>query len=183
MPTSRDAIRVMALIRRQPRDVQFEIYPFLEKKFGHKSNRKRRWCCGRHAHFCAAYRCMAAIRGKDTRPEQIVRMIAHRRGCRFRLHAADLPGKPDLVFRSRRALVFVHGCFWHSHACRRGLSTARTNAAFWRLKRRRNRERDKRTLAALRRAGWRVLVIWECHTRNPERLARRLQEFLGEARP
>lgn len=111
------------------------------------------------------HKCMAAIRGKDTTPERIVRSIAHRAGLRFRLHAADLPGKPDLVFRSYRAVVFVHGCFWHMHRCKRGRSTPLTNAAFWQAKRERTRDRDRRTSAALRRAGWRVVVIWECELR------------------
>jgi DNA mismatch endonuclease (patch repair protein) len=122
---------------------------------------------------------MAAIRGKDTKPELIVRSIAHRLGFRFRLHAVDLPGRPDLVFRSRRAVVFVHGCYWHMHTCKRGRGTPTTNAAFWRAKRTRNRERDRRALAALRRAGWRVLVVWECETRPPSRLVMVLTRFLN----
>ena len=121
---------------------------------------------------------MAAIRGKNTKPELIVRRIAHRLGYRFRLHAADLPGKPDLVFRSRRAVVFVHGCYWHLHNCKRGRSTPTTNAAFWREKRARNRTRDRCRIAALRRAGWRVLVVWECEALSPDRLAKVLSRFL-----
>ncbi len=124
-------------------------------------------------------RCMAAIQCKDTKPELVVRSIAHRLGYRFRLHAADLPGRPDLVFRSRRAVILVHGCFWHSHACPRGRVTPRTNAAFWRKKREGNRTRDRRTLAALRRSGWRVLVVWECQTRDLDRLMSRLHSFLS----
>ena len=126
-------------------------------------------------------RCMAAIRGKDTKPELTVRSIAHRLGFRFRLHAADLAGKPDLVFRSRRAVVFVHGCYWHSHTCKRGRSTPATNVAFWKSKRLRTRERDRAVIARLRRTGWRVLVIWECQlTRGrlpglTEKLLRHLQ--------
>lgn len=126
-------------------------------------------------------RCMAAIRGKDTKPELAVRSIAHRLGFRFRLHGADLPGKPDLVFRSRRAVVFVHGCYWHSHTCKRGRSTPATNAPFWKAKRLRTRERDRVAIARLRRSGWRVLVIWECQltrARLPgltEKLLRHLQ--------
>jgi DNA mismatch endonuclease (patch repair protein) len=123
-------------------------------------------------------KCMAAIRGRDTKPELIVRSIAHRLGYRFRLHAVDLPGKPDLVFRSRRAVVFVHGCYWHMHKCKRGRSTPVANAAFWKAKREGNRERDRRTLAALRRAGWRVAVVWECEIRNAVRLSERLARFL-----
>ncbi len=124
-------------------------------------------------------KCMAAIRANDTKPELIVRSIAHRLGFRFRLHAADLPGKPDMVFRSRRAVVFVHGCYWHLHSCRRGRSTPTTNAAFWRLKRLRTRIRDGRTSALLRRAGWRTLVFWECQLRDRLQIAEKLEQFLG----
>lgn len=124
-------------------------------------------------------KCMAAIRAKDTRPELVVRSIAHRLGYRFRLHAPDLPGRPDMVFRSRRVVVFVHGCYWHMHNCKRGCSTPATNAAFWQAKRAENRRRDRRTLAALRRAGWRVIVLWECQTRDVVQLGRRLSSSLS----
>lgn len=123
-------------------------------------------------------KCMAAIRGKDTKPELVVRSIAHRLGCRFRLHPADLPGKPDLVFRARRAVILVHGCYWHMHNCKRGRSTPVSNSSFWRAKRTRNRERDRRVQAALRRAGWRVLVIWECQVGMQPALVHRLRRFL-----
>jgi len=126
-------------------------------------------------------KCMAAIRGKDTTPELIVRSIAHRLGFRFRLHAADLPGKPDLVFRSRHAVVFVHGCYWHMHNCKRGRSTPSTNAVFWRAKRNRNQTRDRLTRMALRRLGWRVLTVWECQLR-PSRIDAtrdRIERFLA----
>ncbi|MFZ2873268.1 MAG: very short patch repair endonuclease [Phycisphaerales bacterium] len=123
--------------------------------------------------------CMRAVKGKDTTPERIVRSALHRLGCRFSLHRPDLPGKPDLVFRSRRAVVFVHGCYWHMHACKRGRSTPATNAAFWRAKRERTRARDRRTQAALRCAGWRVLVVWECRTRDARALRADLRRFLG----
>jgi DNA mismatch endonuclease (patch repair protein) len=84
-----------------------------------------------------------------------------------------------LVFRSRNALVFVHGCYWHKHACKRGQSTPKTHAAFWRKKRTSNRARDHRIVTSLRRAGWRVLVVWECQTRHPVSLAEKLALFLG----
>ncbi|MCX7066065.1 MAG: DNA mismatch endonuclease Vsr [Proteobacteria bacterium] len=127
-------------------------------------------------------KCMAAIRSKDTKPERVVRSVLHRLGFRFALHRADLPGKPDIVMPARRAVVFVHGCYWHMHGCKRGRSTPVTNAAFWRSKRLRNRARDKRTLAAIRRAGWRVLVVWECQTADRFRLAKRLSSFLAPRR-
>ena len=128
-------------------------------------------------------KCMAAIRGKDTTPERIVRSVLHRLGCRFALHRTDLPGKPDIVMPARGLIVLVHGCYWHMHTCKRGRSTPTTNAAFWRAKRGRNRTRDRRTLAALRRAGWRVLVVWECQTRNAETLVGRLLAFLANSKP
>lgn len=122
-------------------------------------------------------KCMAAIRGKDTTPERIVRSVLHRLGCRFALHRADLPGKPDIVMPARGAVVFVHGCYWHMHTCKRGRSTPATNAAFWRAKREKNRQRDRWTVAALRRAGWRVFVVWECELKADKiaRVIERLQ--------
>lgn len=123
-------------------------------------------------------KCMAAIRGKNTKPELIVRRIAHRLGFRFRLHASDLPGKPDLVFRSRRAVIFVHGCFWHLHSCRKGSIAPINNASFWEMKRRSNSDRDKRTLKMLRRGGWKAMTIWECQTRDIAKLAARISTFL-----
>jgi len=126
-------------------------------------------------------RNMAAIRGKNTRPEHIVRSLAHLMGFRFRLHRRDLPGKPDLVFAGRRKVILVHGCFWHVHDCPYGRVKPATNAAFWANKRAGNAARDGRNLAALESAGWGVLVIWECETRDAESLARKLKAFLGGA--
>ena len=126
-------------------------------------------------------RCMAAIRGKDTGPEMIVRRLLTALGYRYRLHGRALPGKPDLVFASRRAVVFVHGCFWHRHFCRFGRVVPKTRAAFWRTKLEGNATRDSRTRARLRREGWRVLVVWECQLRDVEQLATRLRAFLDPA--
>ncbi len=123
-------------------------------------------------------RNMSAIRGMDTRPEMVVRSLAHRMGFRFRLHRRDLPGKPDLVFPARRKVILVHGCFWHVHDCPYGRVKPATNAGFWANKRGQNASRDLRNLTALQAAGWSVLVIWECETRSPEPLERRLREFL-----
>lgn len=123
--------------------------------------------------------CMQAIKGKDTTPERLVRSILHRLGCRFALHRADLPGKPDIVMPARRSVVFMHGCFWHGHGCARGRRMPATNVAYWQTKIQRNRNRDRRTIAALCRAGWRVLVVWECETRNPVQVSRRLAHFIG----
>src|SRR5215813_5204493 len=105
---------------------------------------------------------MSRIRGRNTKPELLVRSLVHRMGYRFRLHRGDLAGKPDLVFPSLKKVIFVHGCFWHMHNCKFGRVLPKTNALFWQTKRLSNVERDKRSLRALRRAGWRVLVIWEC---------------------
>lgn len=126
------------------------------------------------------HKCMSAIGGKDTTPERVVRSILHRKGCRFALHRKDLPGKPDIVMPSRNLIVLVHGCFWHMHNCRRGRSTPASNAKFWREKRLATKARDRRTLAALRRAGWRVVVVWECETRDTGRLSRRLSRLIQQ---
>ncbi len=122
---------------------------------------------------------MSRIRNKDTRPEMVVRSLAHRMGYRFRLHDPKLPGKPDLVFPSRKKIVLVHGCFWHMHRCRYGRVKPRTNWAFWRKKRLGNVERDKTNIAHLRRQGWQVLVVWECWTRDLETLEKRISAFLA----
>lgn len=104
---------------------------------------------------------MAGIRGKDTKPERIVRSILHRAGFRFRLHVADLPGKPDIVLPKWRTVVFVHGCFWHGHECAKFRWPA-TRRSFWREKIQGNRVRDDDHFRKLIAAGWRVAVVWEC---------------------
>jgi len=123
-------------------------------------------------------RNMSAIRGRNTKPELVVRSLVHRMGFRYRLHRKDLPGKPDLVFPALRRVVFVHGCFWHMHDCPYGRVRPATRAEFWSEKRGGNVERDRRHAADLIEAGWRALVIWECETRDPQMLAARLREFL-----
>jgi len=130
----------------------------------------------------ARSRAMRRVRSHDTTPERIVRSIAHSLGFRFRLHRRDLLGSPDLTFPRLRAVVFVHGCYWHQHRCPRGARQPKTNREYWLPKLRRNVERDRRILRALRREGWRVLVVWECQTRDVERLRRRLAAFLGAGR-
>lgn len=122
---------------------------------------------------------MAAIHGKDTGPEWIVRRLLTAMGYRYRLHGRGLPGRPDLVFASRRAVVFVHGCFWHRHACRYGRTMPNTRRAFWCAKFAGNVERDRRAVRALKRDGWRVLVVWECQTKDLDRLRERLAAFLA----
>lgn len=126
-------------------------------------------------------RIMSLVRSKDTRPELIVRRSVHAMGFRYRLHRRDLPGTPDLVFSSRRKVIFVSGCFWHGHTCGRCRLPA-TRRDYWFAKIERNKSRDRRTIAALRRSGWRVLVVWECQTRDRKRLAARLVKFLRDER-
>jgi len=122
---------------------------------------------------------MSRIKGKDTKPELIVRSFVHGLGFRFCLHRKDLPGKPDIVLPRHKKVVFVHGCFWHMHNCRYGRVTPKTRAEFWQTKRKGNVERDKKNLRKLRKLGWKVLVIWECQTRKPHQLMSKLQEFLS----
>lgn len=125
---------------------------------------------------------MRRIRGRDTKPEMVVRRIAFSMGLRYRIHRTDLPGRPDLVFPSRRKVVFVHGCFWHRHpGCSRS-STPSTNKDFWIAKFDRNVERDTRKERELHDAGWAVLIIWECQTRDPSFVAERLRGFLFPTR-
>lgn len=123
-------------------------------------------------------RTMASIRGKDTIPERKVRSALHGLGYRYRLHVADLPGKPDIVFPNRMKLVFVHGCFWHSHQCRGGRNRPVTNVDYWSEKLHKNVERDRRNIRRLRRLGWGVLVVWECQTRDMSKVVSRLLRFL-----
>ncbi|WP_082007546.1 very short patch repair endonuclease [Tepidimonas taiwanensis] len=123
-------------------------------------------------------RCMSRIRGKDTSPELIVRSLVSSMGYRYRLHDKRLPGSPDLVFKGRRKIIFVHGCFWHMHDCRYGQVKPKANAAFWEDKRIRNTLRDQRNIASLKSDGWAVLVIWECETKNTATLTKKIIEFL-----
>jgi DNA mismatch endonuclease (patch repair protein) len=124
---------------------------------------------------------MRAVRSADTSPERAVRAAARAAGFgrRYRLNGAALPGKPDLVFAGLGKVVFVHGCFWHGHECRRGARQPKDNAEYWRAKIARNRARDRASLCALRAAGWSALVVWECETRDAEALSRRLERFLS----
>ncbi|HOD84380.1 MAG TPA: very short patch repair endonuclease [Phycisphaerae bacterium] len=122
--------------------------------------------------------CMSRIRGKDTKPEMVVRRLVHGLGHRYRLHCHDLPGCPDIVFRRQRLAIFVHGCFWHRHKCRYGQVMPATRRAFWRAKLEGNRDRDMVNLKKLRKLGYKVLVIWECQTRKPESVLSRIAEFL-----
>jgi DNA mismatch endonuclease (patch repair protein) len=122
---------------------------------------------------------MRSIRSRDTRPELVVRRIVFGLGYRYRLHKKDLPGKPDLVLVRHGKIINVNGCFFHVHSCKNGQSVADNNAEFWAAKRLGNVKRDKRNLRKLKRAGWRVLVVWECETKKPETLRPRIAKFLA----
>ncbi|TDK26473.1 DNA mismatch endonuclease Vsr [Arthrobacter crusticola] len=129
-------------------------------------------------------RNMSRIRGKNTQPELVVRRLLHRAGYRYRLHGATagglLPGRPDLVFAGRRKVVFVNGCFWHSHSCRAGQRAPSTNSEFWADKRERTRLRDQRQQEALRAQGWDIFIAWECRLKeSPSALEEQLRAFLG----
>ena len=125
---------------------------------------------------------MSRIRGKNTKPELLVRRLLHSRGYRYRLHgragSIRLPGSPDLVFAGRRKVIFVNGCFWHFHDCRVGQHAPKANADFWAAKRTRTRERDARQCRQLEDAGWEVLTVWECELREPSALEEQLVRFL-----
>jgi len=122
---------------------------------------------------------MRAFKARDTIPEITVRRVAHAMGYRFRLYRKDLPGTPDMVFASRRKVIFVHGCFWHSHGCE--LTRPPTsNLEYWLPKLKRNRDRDQVNLDALTAAGWGSLVLWECEVQDHLRLKRRLKAFLDQ---
>lgn len=125
--------------------------------------------------------CMRSVKSKNTTPELTVRKAVHSMGYRYTLHGASLPGKPDLVFPSRRKVIFVHGCFWHNHGCRRGRRAPATNAKYWDAKRTRNAERDKVNTRMLRKQAWEVLILWECCTRNEKSMRKRLDKFLRPA--
>jgi DNA mismatch endonuclease, patch repair protein len=117
-------------------------------------------------------RMMATIRGRDTWPERVVRQYLHATGLRFRLHRADLPGRPDIVLPKYRTVVFVHGCFWHRHKGCALATTPTTRADFWSNKFKCTVERDARTESAIRQAGWRPVTIWECEVADVDALER-----------
>jgi len=126
---------------------------------------------------------MARVRGKDTEPEMRVRRLTHALGFRFRLHRRDLPGSPDLVFASRRKVVFVHGCFWHRHSGCKRTTSPKTRPEYWQAKFRDNISRDERVQRQLHELGWDVLVIWECETVSLTELQDRLVGFLDSLAP
>jgi len=128
-------------------------------------------------------RMMASIKGRNTKPEMIVRRYLHRKGFRYRLSSSSLPGRPDLSLRRYRATVLVHGCYWHGHQDCRYATTPATRTKFWREKISVNGERDARVISRLRQLGWRVAIVWECALRKrPERALEKLEQFLLSGR-
>lgn len=124
---------------------------------------------------------MRAVKSRDTKPEMRVRRLLHRMGYRYRLQRKDLPGRPDIVFGPRRRVIFVHGCFWHGHDCKRGARVPATNTAYWQAKIARNVDRHARQLDALITKGWAALTLWECELRDQDVLIERLKKFLDPA--
>ena len=123
-------------------------------------------------------RRMAAVKQQNTTPELVVHQLLDSMRYEYRLHATDLPGCPDIVFRQSRKVIFVHGCFWHRHGCHR-TSTPATRHAYWMEKFQRTVKRDKVSQRLLRQAGWKIAVIWECQIKNPTRLRNRIRTFLN----
>ena len=121
---------------------------------------------------------MRAVKARDTTPEMKVRRLLHRMGYRYRLHRRHLPGRPDIVFASRRKVIFVHGCFWHGHSCKRGNRLPKTNGEYWKMKIARNVERHANQLDELASEGWDALTLWECDLTDDEATGRRLNSFL-----
>jgi DNA mismatch endonuclease, patch repair protein len=124
---------------------------------------------------------MSRIGVKNTKPELAVRRILHGMGYRFRLHRKDLPGKPDIVLPCYETAIMVHGCFWHGHSCKRGRKPA-SNTDFWNEKLARNKKRDRLKAKELRKLGWKVLVVWECETKDMQSLAERLDSWLKRSK-
>jgi DNA mismatch endonuclease (patch repair protein) len=122
---------------------------------------------------------MAAVHTRDTGAEKAVRSLVHRLGYRYSLTRHELPGKPDLVFVSRRKIVFVHGCFWHGHACRYG-RLPKSRRDYWEPKITTNKTRDRRQTKDLRKAGWSVMIVWQCQLKKKDALQRRIEGFLSE---
>lgn len=121
---------------------------------------------------------MSRIRATNTKPERLVRSLVHSMGYRFRLHRKDLPGRPDLVFPKYRAVIFVHGCFWHRHGGCKYAYTPKSRRDFWLRKFEANTARDRSVVRQLKSSGWKAMVVWECELDSPERVMRRVRRFL-----
>ena len=122
---------------------------------------------------------MAAVKSKNTTPELAVRKAVRAIGIGYSIHSAKLPGCPNIVMPKRRQAIMVHGCWWHGHTCMHGARVPKSNTAYWTAKINGNKTRDRRMLRALRRLGWKVLVVWECQIREVEKLKVRLRRFLS----
>ena len=127
------------------------------------------------------HRTMQAVRSKNTRPELLVRRLLHANGYRYRLHSKKLPGCPDLVFPSRKKVLFIHGCWWHGHDCQRGSRVPKTNVVYWTKKIIRNRNRDADSQKRLEAEGWKVFAIWECELNDAASALLQLARFLDKA--
>lgn len=123
---------------------------------------------------------MSLVKAKNTRPEMLIRRLVHGAGYRYRLHGAKLPGKPDLVFASRRKIIFVHGCFWHRHDRCALARMPKSNQDFWMAKLEGNKERDATNYRKLHEMGWDVMVVWECELRDLSAILRRITRFLDD---
>lgn len=124
---------------------------------------------------------MGRVRSCDTGPERVVRSLLTKMGLRYRLQRKDLPGRPDIAFVGRKKAIFVHGCFWHGHHCRRGARAPKTNSTYWLAKITRNRARDDMAVRELDALGWQSLTLWECELRDEDGLRHRLALFLSTA--
>jgi len=124
--------------------------------------------------------CMSHNKGKDTFPELFIRKLIYSLGYRYCLHRKDLPGCPDLVFPKRKKVIFINGCFWHRHTCKKGRSIPVNRKKFWQQKFKRTIERDKCNYKALKKLGWKILVVWECQTKKPEKLINKISKFLKQ---
>jgi DNA mismatch endonuclease, patch repair protein len=120
------------------------------------------------------------VKSRDTRPERTLRKMLHAIAPGYRLYRDDLPGKPDIVYGSRRLAIFMHGCFWHGHDCKRGARAPKNNAEYWRGKIARNRARDEKNIAALAALGWRALTIFECELKDERAMTALLREALAK---
>jgi len=122
---------------------------------------------------------MAQVKGRDTKPEKIVRSLLHRMGYRFRLQRYNLPGRPDIVLPKYRAVIFVHGCYWHRHDCPNGRRLPKSRLDYWLPKLEGNQKRDISNQALLQECGWSTLVVWECMLRHEDSLEKTIREFLA----
>jgi DNA mismatch endonuclease (patch repair protein) len=124
---------------------------------------------------------MSKVKRENTKPERTLRSLLHKQGYRFRIHRRDLPGKPDVVLPKYKSVIFVHGCFWHRHPGCVKASLPSTNTDFWEKKFEKTITRDKENIIKLRQMGWRVIVVWECELKNPERVVEKLDILLKNA--